>query len=53
MWDYHSSRGMPIEVGNKLLKLMGMRWEWERLLLIFPHLVIILPSKSMSGLLYL
>ena len=53
MRDFHPSRGIPMGIETKLLKLMGMgqeweqlRWEWECLLLMCFHLVIIFPPKS-------
>ena len=46
-----------MRMGTKLLKLMGMgrewellRWEWERVFLIYSYLVIIFPPKSLFDL---
>ena len=57
MRDSHPSRGFPMGMGAKLLKIMGMgrewelfRREWERLLLMCSHLVIIFPPKFVFSL---
>ena len=51
------SCGIPMRMGTKLLKLMGigrkwelLRWEWERLLLMCSHLAILFPPKSVLDL---
>ena len=49
MWDSQPSRGIPMGMGIKLLKLMGKGREWERLLLMCFHLVIIFSPNSAFG----
>ena len=51
------SRGIPMGMGTKLLKLMGLgrewewlRWKWKRLLLMSSHLIITYPPKSVYDL---
>ena len=57
MQDSYPSHGIPLGIGAKVLKLMemGREWEylkgeWKRLFLMYYHLVIILPSKSVFDL---
>ena len=57
MWDSHASRGIPMGMGTKLLKLMeiGREWqwlrlEWERLLLMCSYVVIIFLPKAVLDL---
>ena len=54
MQDSHPSHGILMGMATILLKLIGMgweleelRWEWERLLLMYSHAIIIFPSKSL------